>query len=51
LNLEDDGDIINEAEDTLTILRKVVDGLEVSIDKKRLDIFLQNLYTEALSVE
>ena len=51
LNLEDDGDIINEAEDTLTILRKVVDGMDTSIDKKKLDIFLQNLYTEALSIE
>jgi hypothetical protein len=51
LNLEDDNEIINDAEDTMTILRKVVEGVDQSVDKKRLDNFLQELYTEALSVE
>ena len=51
LNLEDDSEIVNEAEDTLTILRKVVDGIEVNIPKKDLDLFLTNLYTEAMHVE
>ena len=51
LNLEDDEDIVNEAEDTLTILSKVVNQLEESVDKKSLDLFLRNLYTEALQVE
>jgi len=52
LNLEDDSDIIDEAEDTLTILRKVVDGIDTkNIQKKELDNFLTSLYNEALHVE
>jgi DNA repair exonuclease SbcCD nuclease subunit len=52
LNLEDDSDIVNEAEDTLTILRKVVDQLDhMNVPKKELDSFLTSLYNEALYVE
>lgn len=52
LNLEDDEDIVNEAEDTLTILRKVVEQVDSgSVPKKELDNFLSSLYTEALYVE
>jgi DNA repair exonuclease SbcCD nuclease subunit len=51
LQLEDDSDIVNEAEDTLTILTKVVDQWETPVDKKRLDNFLRTLYSEALQVE
>jgi hypothetical protein len=52
LNLEDDSDIIDEAEDTLTILRKVVDNIDTkNVTKKELDNFLTNLYSEALHVE
>jgi len=51
LNLEDDSDIIDEAEDTLTILRKVVDGIETNVPKKDVDNFLTSLYNEALHVE
>jgi DNA repair exonuclease SbcCD nuclease subunit len=51
LNLEDDSDIIDEAEDTLTILRKVVEGIDTNVSKKELDNFLTTLYTEALHVE
>lgn len=49
-NLEDQ-DSVNEAEDTMTILRKVVEQLDVEVDKKKLDKFLEGLYTEALAVE
>lgn len=51
LQLEDDGDIVNEAEDTLTVLSKVVDQVESRVDKKVLYNFLSSLYNEALSVE
>jgi DNA repair exonuclease SbcCD nuclease subunit len=51
LNLEDDSDIVSEAEDTLTFLRKVVDQIETTVPKKSLDNFLTQLYTEALYVE
>jgi DNA repair exonuclease SbcCD nuclease subunit len=51
LQLEDDGDIVNEAEDTLTVLNKVVEQVESRVDKKVLYNFLSTLYNEALSVE
>lgn len=51
LNLEDDSDIIDEAEDTLTILRKYTDQFGDKVDKSKLDKFLTELYQEALSVE
>jgi DNA repair exonuclease SbcCD nuclease subunit len=50
LDLEDDQDIVNEAEDTLTILKKFVDMIDVSIDKTEIDKFLSDLYSEAQSV-
>jgi DNA repair exonuclease SbcCD nuclease subunit len=52
LNLTDDSDIINEAEDTLTILRKVVNSIDSSnVSKKDLDKLLTSLYTEAMHAE
>jgi len=51
LNLEDDSDIIDEAEDTLTILRKFSSNIETKVDKNKLDAFLSDLYAEALSIE
>lgn len=51
LNLEDDADIVNEAEDTLTILNKYVEQLELKADKQKLENLLRSLYTEALSLE
>jgi DNA repair exonuclease SbcCD nuclease subunit len=51
LQMEDDGDIVNEAEDTLTVLNKVVDQVDSRVDKKVLYNFLSSLYNEALSVE
>jgi DNA repair exonuclease SbcCD nuclease subunit len=51
LQLEDDGDIVSEAEDTLTVLNKVVEQVESRVDKKVLYNFLSTLYNEALSVE
>lgn len=51
LQLEDDGDIVNEAEDTLTVLNKVVEQVDSRVDKKVLYTFLSSLYNEALSVE
>lgn len=51
LNLEDDSSIVSEAEDTLTILSKYVDHLELGIDKSKLETLMRNLYREALSME
>ena len=51
LNLEDDSDIIDEAEDTLTILRKAIEQIDTKVPKKQIDKYLTNLYTEAMHVE
>ena len=45
-----DDDIINEAEDTLTILSKYVNTLNVE-NKEDLDGLMRSLYNEALTVE
>ena len=50
LDLESDDDIVNEAEDTLTILSKYIDGLEASVDKSKLETTIKDLYSEALSL-
>ena len=50
LDLEDDEDIIDEAEDTITILNTYVDNLEIKNDKIDLTALLRALYDEALQV-
>lgn len=51
LNLETDSEIAEDAEDTLTILRQVVEQVESSVPTKELDKFMTTLYTEALHLE
>jgi hypothetical protein len=48
--LEDD-DIVSEVDDTLTILEKYIDSLEIDADKKKLNSLMRNLYQEAMTVE
>ena len=48
--LEGDESLIDEAEDTMTILSKYVNSLNID-NKKELDSLMQSLYTESLSVE
>jgi DNA repair exonuclease SbcCD nuclease subunit len=51
LDLEGDDDIVSEAEDTITILRKYIEQVDVAVDRKKLNKLMQDLYTEALTVE
>jgi hypothetical protein len=51
LDLETDDDIVNEAEDTLTILNKYVDTMQIQGDRQRLDNLIRTLYHEALNVD
>jgi hypothetical protein len=51
MDLEADDDIVNEAEDTLTILNKYVDSMQIQGDRQRLDNLIRNLYHEALTLE
>lgn len=53
LNLEDDQDIVDEAEDTLTIFKKVIDQMNLNndISKDKLQSVISELYDEAISIE
>jgi DNA repair exonuclease SbcCD nuclease subunit len=47
LDLEADDDIVNEAEDTISIINKFIDGMNINTDRKRVENIIQNLYIEA----
>ena len=51
LDLEEDSDIINEAEDTMTILKKYLMGMNTTIDKGRIENIVQDLYSRAQTIE
>lgn len=50
LDLESDDDIVSEAEDTMTILHKYINALDINVSKTKLESTIKNLYSEALSV-
>lgn len=47
----DDQDIIDQAEDTLTILSKYIDNLELDVESDKLKTVMRELYVEALNTE
>ena len=51
LNLEKDETIVNEAEDTLTILNGYIDQLDLKHNKQEVKNVLHQLYSEALTIE
>lgn len=51
LDLENVQDIVDEAEDTLTILNKFVESLNTKVDKSDIKKVLNSLYNEALNVD
>lgn len=51
LDMEDDDQIAENLEDTLTVLNKYTDQFRDRVDVSKLNSFLQDLYHEALSVE
>ena len=50
LQFEDENDMIDEAQDTVTIMSKYVDAMPETIPKKKLDNLLRSLYNEAMSL-
>lgn len=46
----DEGELVDEAQDTLSLLRVYVDSLEVKTNKDRINEFLRDLYQEAVSL-
>jgi DNA repair exonuclease SbcCD nuclease subunit len=51
LEILDTAGELDEAEDTMTILSKYIDGLELTVDKTRLDSLMKTLYLEAVEIE
>ena len=52
LHMEEDTNIVNEAESTLQIFKSHIDQINsANIDKKKLEKTITNLYEEALSIE
>jgi hypothetical protein len=50
LNLEDDEAIVSEAQDTLTILKKFIENVDMTVEKKDVERFLSDLYAEASNI-
>ena len=50
LQLEDDDEIINNAEDTLSILKKFISSADINIEKSKVESFLNDLYSEAINL-
>lgn len=52
VNLDiDDEELIDEAEDTVTILSKYIDAMSDDVPKKKLDNLMRTLYNEAIHLE
>jgi len=49
--IDDDQDIIDQAEDTMTILSKYIDNLELEVEPDKLKTLMRELYVEALNTE
>jgi DNA repair exonuclease SbcCD nuclease subunit len=50
LDLEADSDIVNEAEDTMTIIRNYIGSMNINTDRKKVESIIQNLYIEAHNI-
>ena len=44
-------DIVENTEDTMTLLERYIDELDITLDKKRLKNTMKSLYTEAQDLE
>lgn len=50
LDMVDDEDILENLDDTMTILHKSIEGLQMDVDKTRLDVLVKSLYNEAMNL-
>jgi DNA repair exonuclease SbcCD nuclease subunit len=49
--LEDDQELVDQAEDTMTILSKYIDNLPLNVNNEKLKTLMKELYVEALNTE
>jgi tRNA uridine 5-carbamoylmethylation protein Kti12 len=50
-SFEVDQEIIDQAEDTMTILSKYIDNLQLQVESEKLKTIMRELYVEALNTE
>ena len=50
LDVIDESELVDEAQDTLTILKQYVQNLEISTDKAKIEKVLQELHNEAINL-
>lgn len=50
-SIDDDKDLIDQAEDTMTILGKYIDNLTLNVDSNKLKKMMREIYIEALDTE
>jgi hypothetical protein len=48
---EDDQDMIDQAEDTMTILSKFIDNMTLDVETTKLKTIMREVYIEAMNVE
>lgn len=51
LSVDEDDDLINQAEDTMTILSKFIDNVELKVESDKLKSIMREIYIEALNTE
>jgi DNA repair exonuclease SbcCD nuclease subunit len=51
ITFDQDQEIIDQAEDTMTILSKYIDGLGLNVESEKLKTLMRELYVEALNLE
>ena len=49
--IENDQELIDQAEDTMTILSKYIDNLTLNVEGEKLKTLMRELYIEALNTE
>ena len=50
-SVENDDELVNQAEDTMTILGKYIDNLTLNVDNDKLKALMREVYVEALTTE
>lgn len=51
MSIDDDQELIDQAEDTMTILGKYIDNLTLNVDSNKLKMMMKEIYVEALDTE
>ena len=51
MSITQDEELVNQAEDTITILSKYIDGLQTNVESDKLKNLMRELYVESLNVE